>query len=403
MFAENTIQIPDILLPAQAEDPAFMRAWSVIACDQFTSDRAYWDSLDQETGDAPSSLRLVLPEVYLKDKDAPLRMQKIAKSMREYLQKGIVRHLGKGFVLTERTTAFSSERRLGILLAVDLEEYAFDGGTRAAIRATEATVPERLPPRAAVRRNAVIELPHTMLLYNAPEEEILQGLSGGDAAGRLLYDFELNRGGGHLRGRFLSEESAREIRRRLYASAPDGLLFAVGDGNHSLAAAKLCWEEKKKGLTAAERASHPARYALCEAVSVHSRALTFHPIHRFVSGVDAEAFLTQFIAACPCAVTRTGRLVGFQEDADVVQAIAFTDSFVAEYCGAHGGENDYIHGDDALRALVGGAADRAGICFPPVSKDGFFEYIRKNGAFPRKTFSIGEGTEKRYYTECKEI
>lgn len=408
MFTSDIICIPDILLPAKSADPAFMRAWSVIACDQFTSDRDYWDGLDAETGDAPSALRLVLPEVYLKDADAARRIAVIGENMEKYLKDGVLRRLNRGFVLTARTTAYTDRVRYGIVLAIDLEAYSFDASAKTAVRATEATVPERLPPRAAVRRGAKIELPHTMLLYNGSQEEILKDIVDGDVVrgdGDLekLYDFELNRGGGHLCGWALGEELSREIRRRLYAAAPDGFLFAVGDGNHSLAAAKLCWEEKKKTLSPLERKTHPARYALCEAISVHSPALAFHPIHRFVAGTDAERFIGAFMRECPLPLARAGRMLSFPADTDIVQAIAFTDRFLSGYTRAYGGEIDYIHGEDALAALVSAADDRAGIRFPAIAKDGFFDYIEKNGAFPRKTFSIGEGTEKRYYTECKEI
>ena len=402
-FSENTIYIPHILLPVNAADPAFMRAWSVIACDQFTSDRGYWDELDRETGGAPSTLRLILPEAYLQDADAAEKIAAADENMERYLAAGIFRRLPRGFVLTERTFPNGAVRR-GLLLAVDLENYSFTPGEQAAVRATEATVPERLPPRMAVRRGAKLELPHVILLYDAPEADILPAPAAeGAPEGKALYDFELNRGGGHLRGWFLSEESAREIRSRLYASAKDGFLFAVGDGNHSLAAAKRCWEEKKGAMSAAERENHPARYALCEAVSVRSPAVVFHPIHRIVTGVDAAGFLSALQRACPFPVLGEGRIASFSAGTDVAAAIAFTDKFISSYTAERGGGVDYIHGGGELEGLVSAAADRAGVRFEPVGKADFFRGAAANGVFPRKTFSVGEGYEKRYYTECKEI
>ncbi len=404
-FPENTVSVPQILLPANAADPAFMRSWSVVACDQFTSWREYWDSLDEEIGAAPSSLRLVLPETYLQDGDAAQRIEAADRTMKDYLSAGVFRRLPQGFVLTERSFPGVKARRYGLLLAVDLESYSFAPGALSAVRATEETVPDRLPPRVAVRRGAKLELPHTILLYDAPEEEILQGLAGGAAEAGLekLYDFDLNRGGGHLRGWFLDEARSKEIRARLYASAGDGLLFAAGDGNHSLAAAKLCWEEKKKTLSAAERETHPARFALSEAVSVHSAAVVFHPIHRIVLDVDPVGFSRAFRAASPYEVCFEGGTAHFATGTDVASAIAFTDRFIASYIAERGGRVDYIHGRRDLDMALSEGHDRAGICFEPIGKADFFRSVAQNGVLPRKTFSIGEGHEKRYYTECKEI
>lgn len=403
----SVVQIPRILLPARSADPDFMRKWSVIACDQFTSDRAYWKALEEEVEDSPSSLHLVFPEVYLNDGDEEERVAAIRENMQKYLREGVFRELNKGFVLVERSTPYTREKRYGVMLSIDLEEYSFQSESKAKVRATEATVPERIPPRVKIRRGAPLELPHVMLLYDAPEERILSGLKGQNLP--LLYDFELNRGGGKLRGWFIGEGLSEEIIRKLYASAGE-MLFAVGDGNHSLATAKTCWEEIKKNLTEKERETHPARYALCEAVSLYSPALTFEPIHRFVCGVNAEKGITELKKRLSVPVEREGNVV-IPQGGDPVRILRETDAFIAEFTGMGGGKVDYVHGEDSLRALVesvdgaekSSGKGRFGVRMNTVKKDGFFKSVEESGSFPRKTFSMGEGAEKRYYTECKAI
>ena len=391
---------PQILLPRQT-DEAFMQRWSVIACDQFTSDRKYWEALNQTVGDNPSTLRLVFPEVYLKDADGDQRIQNINQTMQTYLHDGIFQKLDKGFVLTERTTRFTDQKRYGIVLAVDLEAYSFAPKSSAAIRATEATVPERIPPRVKIRRDAKLELPHVMLLYNAPEEQILGDITCFTAQ-PALYDFELNQAGGHLKGWFIDEEKSKTVMDKLYATAGE-MLFAVGDGNHSLATAKTCWEDIKKDLSEEERKIHPARFALCEAVSIYSKALTFEPIHRFVLGVDAEQFIQSVKKSVPMPVINEANVLAFSGEYDVAQALRALDDCIAAYLKANGGEVDYIHGDSELKALVAENKNSVGIRLNAISKDGFFRSVEEGGSLPRKTFSMGEGAEKRYYTECKEI
>lgn len=395
----SVIQIPRILLPARTDAEA-MRKWSVIACDQFTSDKKYWEALEREVGEAPSTLRLVFPEVYLDDGDAEARIAAIRQNMRGYLADGVFRRLDRGFVLVERSTRYTDQKRYGVVLAIDLEEYSFQPRSSAKIRATEATVPERIPPRVKIRRGAPLELPHVMLLYDAREEEILKDLENGRP--ELLYDFELNRGGGRLRGWFLPEEQAAEIAQRLYATAGD-MLFAVGDGNHSLAAAKTCWEEIKATLSPEERRTHPARYALCEAVSLYSPALTFEPIHRFVDGVAVEKFIAGIGKYVSVPMRREGRTLSFTGEYDAVSLLRSLDAYIAEYTGMYGGKTDYIHGEKELAELTDGKKDSVGIRLKTVSKDGFFKAVEEGGSLPRKTFSMGEGAEKRYYTECREI
>lgn len=401
MNGENIIALPRILLP-RATDEKSMRAWSVIACDQFTSDKKYWEDLDREIGNEPSTLRLIFPEAFLKDADGEKRIDNINRNMEEYLQNGVFRKLDKGFVLIERATRFTKEKRYGIVLAVDLEAYSYAPKSSAAIRATEATVPERIPPRVKIRAGAKLELPHVMLLYNAKEEEIFGDLQSEITTLEKLYDFELNQGGGHLKGWFLNEEKSDKIIKKLYKTAGD-MLFAVGDGNHSLATAKTCWENIKKDLSEEEKKTHPARFALCEAVSIYSKALTFEPIHRFVAGVDAEKFIAAIQEKIPFNIRREGKLLSFTGEYDVVEALRAADGFIAEYLRENGGEVDYIHGENELACLVEAGHDRVGLLFKAIQKDGFFRAVETGGSLPRKTFSMGEGAEKRYYTECKEI
>lgn len=397
----SIIVLPEILLPKDRKADS-MRAWSVIACDQFTSDRGYWQRLEKEIGNRPSTLRLIFPEVFLKDDDSEQRIADINRNMERYLQDGLFQRLDKGFVLTERTTEYTNEKRYGIVLAVDLEQYSFASQSSAKIRATEATVPERIPPRVKIRSEAKLELPHVMLLYNASEEEILGGVKQAVSASMPLYDFELNQGGGHLKGWFLNEEISQGIIKKLYDTAGD-MLFAVGDGNHSLATAKTCWDNIKRELSEEERKTHPARYALCEAVSIYSKALTFEPIHRFVFGVDAQEFIAQFEKFTTLRITKKDNLISFDGEYDVAEALRCLDGFIGEYLKRNGGEVDYIHGSEELTALAQSGKDRVGILLKAISKDGFFRSVETGGSLPRKTFSMGEGAEKRYYTECKEI
>lgn len=399
--ADGVISVPSILLPARASDPAFMRTWSVIACDQFTSDRSYWEALSLEVGDRPSTLRMIYPEAYLSEPDAPERIAAINGTMDRYMRTGLLRRLNPGFVLTERETPCVQTRRYGIVLAVDLEKYSFEKGARLPVRASEETVPGRLPPRVRIRENARLELPHVMLLYNAREEDILAGLERELAKQRTLYDFGLNRGGGHLRGWLLSGEQSARVARRLQASAEADPVFAVGDGNHSLAAAKICWENKKKSLMPVERGADPARFALCEAVSLYSDAIVFEPIYRYVTGICREEFLGALRETLPGAVTEGGMLRC--REGDVARNIRAADDFIADYCAQKGGAVDYVHGERELTALVASRGDSAGIDLGTVRKEDFFASLSRNGPFPRKTFSMGEGIEKRYYTECKEI
>lgn len=299
----NCIAIPQIVLPAPSVD---MQAWAVIACDQHTSDAAYWAELEKTVGDKPSTLRLTLPEIYLGG-DISEKLAAISSAMEKYKREGVFRTLPPGFILTERKTPVSPVRR-GIVLAVDLEAYSYEQKSDALIRATEATITERIPPRLKIRESALFEFPHIMVLYNDPQDTVLGPYR--NAPLETLYDFDLNMGGGHIRGKFLQD--VEPMLDAFGALVRDNLLFMVGDGNHSLATAKAAWEKIKQGLSAEERKAHPARYALCEAVNLYDEGIRFEAIHRIVKNVDAEKFASGLAAKngkCVCALYVRGKNV----------------------------------------------------------------------------------------------
>lgn len=392
----NAIKIPQILLPKDAD----MQIWSVNACDQFTSDEKYWEELDKLVGDKPSALRLIFPEIYLKDKPEE-RIKKINAQMQSYLNSGVFQTVEGGFVLVERTT--QSGTRTGIVLAIDLEDYDFSKGSKALIRSTEATILERIPPRVKIRKNAPIELPHIMLLYDDPENAVLKTAE----RGKVLYDFDMNMGGGHVKGTYIT--NAQEVTNAFYALA-DGnrygngekLLFAVGDGNHSLATAKTCWENIKKDLTPEQRATHPARFALVEAVNIYDPALTFEPIHRLVKTQNAEKFVNglKTDGGEKAYVVVNGVVTKVPFSADVPKGIRQLDEYIVDFIAENGGEVDYIHGEEELKSF---SSQGAGVILPAIEKGDFFRLIVTGGNLPRKTFSMGEGNEKRYYIEAKLI
>ena len=393
--------VPEILLPQATAD---MSKWAVIACDQHTSDPAYWQELEEYVKDAPSALRLTLPEIYLSD-DCSDRIAAIARSMRAYREKGIFRKLDKGFVLVERSTPFSPAR-FGLVLAVDLEAYSYEAGAKAQIKATEATIVERIPPRLKIRESASIEFPHVMLLYDDREDSVLGALKARRDSLEKLYDFDLNMGGGHIKGYFVPESDARSAAQAFSALADeDGVVFMVGDGNHSLATAKASWEKIKAGLSEEEQKDHPARFALAEAVNIYDDGIFFEAIHRVVKGVDPEKFAAGIL---PEKEGEAFLVIGGKKRAcsfgkDVAGAVKKADAYIAAYTKANGGEADYIHGEEEIVRITEEQKDSVGILLPKMDKSELFATVKKHGCLPRKTFSMGESAEKRYYIEGKEI
>lgn len=395
---KSCIAVPEILLPRAGTD---MHAWAVIACDQHTSDSVYWSELEKTVGEKPSTLRLTLPEIYLDKADCAERIGNIAKTMREYRNGGVFRKLPKGFVLVSRKTPYSPVRT-GIVLAVDLEEYSYEKQSNASIRATEATILERIPPRLKIRECAELEFPHIMLLYDDPQDVVLGELKGRTDL-ETLYDFELNMGGGHVCGQFVSEYE--EVIRRFESLKKDGLLFMVGDGNHSLASAKALWEKIKADLPASEQETHPARYALCEAVNLYDEGIRFEAIHRLVKGVDTADFIKSFSGTGKGngAFYVSGKKQSISLPEEAADAVRAVDSYIMEYVSKKGGSVDYIHGEQALAQLTRENPDYVGISLPKMDKGELFGQVQRFGSLPRKTFSMGESEEKRYYIEGKEI
>ncbi len=414
----------DILLPDfNKVDPA---RWSVVACDQFTSEPQYWEKAAERVGDAPSTLNLILPEVYLSQTGE--RVPKINANMRKYLDGVLLSH-PDSMIYIERVQLDGSVRH-GILLAVDLEEYEYTKGASSLIRATEATVIERIPPRVAVRRGASIELPHVMLLIDDPEATVIEPLSNVSGM-QTAYDFELMLGGGRIKGSFISDPEQERIASALDALITDDkmaerygkaglapLLFAVGDGNHSLASAKAAYEEVKAKLGAKEAAEHPSRYALCEVVNIHDEALKFEPIYRVVFGVEPESFLSELQKYADAldgdAEAQTVEYFYGDGEERVSGTLTFNkpcqqltvgtlQNFIDDYIKKNPtAEVDYIHGEGSLEELSK-KKGAIGFLFGGMQKSQLFKTVIFDGALPRKTFSMGHAEDKRYYLECRRI
>ncbi len=413
----------DLLLPREGIHPT---TWAVLACDQHTSEPAWWEETALEVGDAPSTLRLILPECYLRESDA--RIPAIHQTMEAYVRQGVLQQaVTGGFILTERYTA--SGARVGLVCAVDLEQYDYAPGSQTLVRPTEETIADRLPPRQRIRAGALLETSHILLLMDDPLQTVVEPLYDAREALRPLYDFPLMRGGGHLRGWAVEgdawleqvRKALTELLARQASAAP--LLFAVGDGNHSLATAKAHWERVKATLTPAEAAVHPARYALAEMENIHDDALSFEPIHRFLTGMDGYALMQDWTYYCQVHGMDLSEVTK-PEDAEqslwviyggseAIAAISKPDGAMAvdtlqrylDDLMARRPELklDYIHGEETLRALCGDAPDRVGFILPAMDKGQFFPALRQVGVLPRKTFSMGEAHEKRYYMECRTI
>ena len=405
-----------ILLPAPS---VYRETWACIACDQYTSEPEYWRKAFETAGDVPSALRLILPEVYLKESAA--RIPVIHETMAQYLRGGLLTPaVDPGFILCERTVP--SGTRLGLVCAVDLEQYSFEKGSLPLVRPTEQTIASRLPPRLVIRRGAPVELTHIMILIDDPDRTVLEPLQARKDSLRKLYNFDLMMNGGHLKG--WAVDSAEDLaqvdeamNRLLDALGADPLLLAVGDGNHSLATAKAYWNELREGLSEAERENHPARFALCEIVNIHDEALLFEPIHRVVTGTGAESLLADWQAYAAArgmtldaaeghaftvvsADGDTAVTVGNPEGAIPCETVQkFLDDFLAAHPEA---EIDFIHGEQSLRTLAG-AEGAMGFLLPEIDKNTFFGDVERLGVLPRKTFSMGEADEKRYYMEAKRI
>jgi len=398
----NVFKKADILIPKDID----YKKWSVVACDQYTSQPEYWDEVKNIAGDEPTALNIVFPEAFLAEGDS--RIAKINATMEKYLADGIFEECLDSMIYVERTMANGKVRR-GIIGAVDLEEYDFSVGSKSKIRATEGTVLERIPPRVKIRENASLELPHIMLLIDDKEKTVIEQVEKGE----MIYDFDLMQSGGHLSGYLLSDFEAERVLAALDVldeNADGNLLFAVGDGNHSLATAKTCWENLKATLTDAEKENHPARFCLVEIENIHDEALEFEPIHRVVFGVNPEELLREFKAYYPetSDVDNGGQHIKYtykNEKGDLFvknSPSALCVGTLQKFIDDKGYEVDYIHGEDVTEKLAQ-ADNTIGFLLPGMEKSDLFRGVIADGALPRKTFSMGEACDKRFYFEAKKI
>jgi len=444
IFDRIALQVPTLLLPRADID---LSRWAVIACDQYTSDSGYWDRVKELTAGHPSTLNLIFPEVYLEEADSEERIRNINREMERYLAEGILMPQKPGFLLIDRQTQAVPSRK-GLVVALDLEAYDYREGSQSLIRATEGTILDRLPPRIRVREQASIELPHIMVLIDDPDKTVIEPLF--DRAREKAYDFPLMLGGGHIRGyRVDDDQSIRQIASALERLAEPGqfarrydvegrpvVLYAMGDGNHSFATAKAIWEKLKAEASDPEAVmDHPARYALVELVNLHDPGLEFEAIHRVLFDVDVEAMLLQMTnyyneggstvrcerfadrgrleAACRAGGSGHHHLIPFVSSdgfglltvenpplhLEVATLQAFLDHFLAREKNAR---IDYIHGEEVVTSL-GSRQGNVGFYLPSISKHELFKTIILDGALPRKTFSMGEADEKRFYLECRQI
>ena len=418
---KNYIYPVDIYLPELSGESG--TKWATVACDQYTSEREYWEAAEAFVGDAPSTLRLMLPEAYLEKEESEI--PKINAKMREYLEGGVLKCYENSMIYLERVQSDGRVRR-GLVCAIDLEDYDFSKGSVTLTRATEGTVLERIPPRVAIRRGAALEMPHIMILIDDAERTVIEPLAAKAASLPVAYDFELMANSGSVKGYFLGGGECGEINAALGALCADGvmkekygvdapaLLFAIGDGNHSLASAKSLYEEIKGEIGEDAALVHPARYALCEIVNLHDSALEFEPIYRVVFGVDANEFkkdLLDYVSAlCGGADEQKIMLVdGDKEEEIVVKSpvsqltVGTVQAFLDGYVKNHDGVSvDYIHGEESVRALA--SRDGAvGLLFDGMGKNELFKTVICDGALPRKTFSMGHAADKRFYIECRKI
>ncbi len=412
----------DILLPQDCD----LSRWSVVACDQYTSQPEYWQRVEEYVGLSPSSLRLILPESCLDGPSVETDIMEVNNTMTRYLRSGVFRTLPQALIYVERTLHSGKVRR-GVVGMIDLEQYDYEPGSSALIRATEGTVLSRIPPRVAVRKNAPIELPHVMLLCDDREQTVIEPLAGAKGTMEPLYDFELMEQGGHLRGWLLGEKEQERLAAALSALADPAafhakyatggqavMLFAVGDGNHSLATAKECYERQKRLTSPEQWPNLKARYALVELVNLHDASLEFEPIHRVVFGVDPEELLAALLRYYPGAHMGPGEghSLSFvhQNGAGVVTVpspthqlpVGTLQAFLDEYVLSQNCSVDYIHGDDVTREL-GAKRGNIGFLLPAMGKEELFPTVIHDGVLPRKTFSMGEAHDKRFYLEARKI
>ena len=427
LFHNLPFRPADILLPRACD----LSKWAVVACDQYTSQPEYWQRVEERVGKEPSTLRLILPESCLEGPDVETDIMAINHTMTRYLRENRFVCCENSLIYVERTLDCGKIRR-GLIGMVDLEQYDYEPGSGAPIRATEGTVLSRIPPRVAVRKNAPIELPHVMLLADDPGKTVIEPLANQTGDMEMLYDFELMERGGHIRGWQLNSQQMQQVSTALNHLADreqfnaryrtkdkDVLLFAVGDGNHSLATAKECYERQKKLVPQEQWADLPARFALCELGNLHDDSLEFEAIHRVVFHVNPQELLQELQKFYPDSgfAQRTGQenahvlRYAFQGQQGIVAVpdpqaqlpVGTLQSFLDAYLKAHPEARvDYIHGEEVAVELAQ-RPDAIAFLLPPMGKDELFPTVIHDGVLPRKTFSMGEAHDKRFYLEARKI
>ena len=409
----------DILIPNKNVN---MEKWAVIACDQYTSEPEYWNKVCENVGDSPSSLNLILPEIYLENDDVADRIENIHKSMEKYINDGIFAEYKNSMIYVERIQSNGILRK-GIIGAIDLEEYDFSKGSTSQVRATEATVIERIPPRIKVRQGAPLELPHIMILIDDENDTVFSSINKNNL--EKLYDTKLMQNGGSICG-YLVDENTQELIDKALLALSDAdtfsekyglkdtpvLLYAMGDGNHSLATAKEFYEQLKKSNPDKDFSNHPARYALAEIVNLHSDALKFEAIHRIVTDVNVTELLTDLsekLALNSESGLQKITVVenGVHRDTYINKplsnlAVGSLQSALDEILPDIGGKVDYIHGTDVIDELSK-KDNSVGFILPDMDKSELFPTVIKDGALPRKTFSMGHAEDKRFYIEARKI
>lgn len=401
----------DILLPDFGKTDA--KKWSVIACDQFTGDPAYWEKTAAEAGSAPSTLNLILPELYLEEPDVQARIERIQTTMQDYLDSGIFKEYKDAMIYVERSQS-NGVLRTGVIGKIDLEAYNYEQGSTSPVRATEATVLERIPPRMRVRAKAKLELPHIMILIDDPADTAIGTCTAAKAQMQTLYDTELMQGGGRIQGFLMDAAQQAAFLEKLHKVEADSgeLQYAMGDGNHSLATAKACWEALKAQHPGEDLSGHPARWALVEIVNLHSEALQFEAIHRIITKTDPGQMMLTLIQVLglseepsnqPITVVRGGeKRELFIHKPTSNLAVGSLQNALDAYLAANKGKIDYIHGTETVERLAA-MPDAIGFLLPDMDKRDLFPSVQKDGALPRKTFSMGHAEDKRYYMEARVI
>ena len=395
---------PHILLPRKGTD---MSAYAVIACDQFTSQVEYWNDLKDMIGDKLSTFHMIYPEAYLESTNQSEYIQKINQTIDSYLKDNLLVDMGECFILVERVTAYGV-RRLGLVISIDLEEYSYERGVPCSIKASEATIVERIPPRLKIRKDAPIELPHTLLLFDDKEKSNIEQLYAKRKELDLLYDFELNQNGGHIRG-YLVKDTNAVIKKfnDIYKKNNNGLMFIVGDGNHSLATAKAHWENIKKTLSKEEQENHPARFALVEANNVYDDGIIFEPIHRIL--FNAGDFQKELDALdgngqLAYAYSQKGGKKAIKTTKSAAETYQIIQKLIDKNLKEHPEMKvDFIHDESSVLEIADKNPDSLAIVMPALGKSDIFEFVAKDMVLPRKSFSMGHASEKRYYLEAKKI